>query len=46
LQQTLESPARVSWNGVGSAQPLVGPEAGPDYRARNRRVDIIHLRGQ
>jgi type VI secretion system protein ImpK len=45
LKRRLDSPARVSWNGVGSSQPLVGPEAGPDYRSRNRRVEIIHLRG-
>jgi type VI secretion system protein ImpK len=45
LKRTLENPARVSWNGVGSTQPIAGPDAGPDYRSRNRRVEIIHLRG-
>jgi type VI secretion system protein ImpK len=44
LKRTLESPARVSVNGVGSSQPL-DSETDPESRSRNRRVEIIHVRG-
>jgi type VI secretion system protein ImpK len=43
LQRTVLIPARISWRGVGSSQPIVvGTD--PESRARNRRVEIIHLR--
>jgi type VI secretion system protein ImpK len=45
LKGKMEFPESVSWNGVGSSQPLV-PPSDPDSRARNRRVEIIHLRGR
>jgi len=37
--------ARLTWQGVGSSQPL-SPGSDPESRARNRRVEIIHLRDQ
>jgi type VI secretion system protein ImpK len=43
LKQTV-NPARLTWSGVGSTQPKY-PESDPANRARNRRVEIIHLRG-
>jgi type VI secretion system protein ImpK len=43
LQKSMvESPA-IEWNGVGSTKPLVSPEATPADRARNRRVEVIHV---
>jgi type VI secretion system protein ImpK len=45
LQVTLDNDARTSWTGVGSSQPLYRPESEPANRARNRRVEIIHVRG-
>ena len=43
LQRTVLIPARITWQGVGSSQPIaVGSD--PASRARNRRVEIIHLR--
>jgi type VI secretion system protein ImpK len=43
LQQTLDNKARITWSGRGSSQPLY-PEPTPENRARNRRVEIIHVR--
>jgi type VI secretion system protein ImpK len=45
LRRTIDNPARLSWSGVGSSQPLYQPESDPENRARNRRVEIIHVRG-
>ena len=45
LQRTIDNPARLEWNGVGSSRPLHLPESTPENRARNRRVEIIHVRG-
>jgi type VI secretion system protein ImpK len=45
LKQTINNPARLTWSGVGSSQPKYQPESDPANRARNRRVEIIHLRG-
>lgn len=45
LQGGLENPARVSWTGVGSTKPLYLPASDPANRARNRRVEIIHIGG-
>jgi type VI secretion system protein ImpK len=44
LKKTMESPARVTWRGVGSSEPRYQPDSEPQNRARNRRVEIIHLR--
>lgn len=44
LKQTIDNPARLTWNGVGSSQPRFTPASDPANRARNRRVEIIHVR--
>jgi type VI secretion system protein ImpK len=44
LKKTLDNPARLTWLGVGSSEPKYRPESDPENRARNRRVEIIHLR--
>ncbi len=44
LQLGLDNHARVSWTGVGSTQPL-SPGTDPASRARNRRVEIVHIGG-
>ena len=44
LQRGIENPGRLDWNGVGSSRPLY-PEPTAENRARNRRVEIIHVRG-
>jgi type VI secretion system protein ImpK len=43
LRRTIDNAARLNWRGVGSTQPLT-PGSDPESRARNRRVEIIHLR--
>lgn len=43
LKKTIDNPARISWQGVGSTQPRAAGTS-PADRARNRRVEIIHLR--
>src|SRR5262245_20997204 len=45
LQQGIDSRGRLSATGVGSSQPRYTPESTPENRARNRRVEIIHVRG-
>jgi type VI secretion system protein ImpK len=45
MQRTLENRGRLEWTGVGSAEPRYRPESTPENRARNRRVEIIHVRG-
>jgi type VI secretion system protein ImpK len=44
LRVTLRDAARVEWTGVGASQPRFRPESTPENRARNRRVEIIHVR--
>jgi type VI secretion system protein ImpK len=44
LKRTLAPPATLGIRGVGSAEPLARPESDPANRARNRRVEIIHVR--
>lgn len=43
LRVALRDPARVQFTGVGSSQPRYKPESAPENRARNRRVEIIHV---
>jgi type VI secretion system protein ImpK len=43
LQRSGESSARFEWTGVGSSEPRYRPESDPENRARNRRVEIIHV---
>jgi len=45
LQLGIENHARVSWTGVGSSEPLYLPPSDPANRARNRRVEIVHIGG-
>ena len=45
LKETLDNPARLNWSGVGSSQPRYRPESEPENRSRNRRVEIVHMRG-
>jgi type VI secretion system protein ImpK len=44
LKLTVGNSARLEWSGVGSSQPRYRPESTPENRARNRRVEVIHLR--
>ena len=45
LQKGIDNTARLQWNGVGSSEPRYRPESDPANRSRNRRVEIIHVRG-
>ena len=45
LRRTLTNGARLEWTGVGSSEPRYKPESTPENRARNRSVEIIHVRG-
>jgi type VI secretion system protein ImpK len=45
LEQVLQNRASLSWTGVGSSEPRYRPESDPENQARNRRVEIIHVRG-
>jgi type VI secretion system protein ImpK len=45
LQSGIDDAARVGWNGVGPSEPRYRPESDPENRARNRRVEIVHVRG-
>jgi type VI secretion system protein ImpK len=45
LKKIMESPERLQSRGVGSSEPRYRPQSEPTNRARNRRVEIIHLRG-
>jgi type VI secretion system protein ImpK len=44
LKLAVGNPARLEWSGVGSSQPRYRPESTPENRAKNRRVEIIHVR--
>lgn len=43
LERTLSNPSRVISSGVGSTQPRYLPAELPENRARNRRVEIVHV---
>jgi type VI secretion system protein ImpK len=43
LRGAVDVAARVQSNGVGSTQPRYRPESDPANRARNRRVEILHV---
>jgi type VI secretion system protein ImpK len=45
LQRTVANPATLEWTGVGSSEPRYRPESTTENRARNRRVEIIHVGG-
>ncbi|MEO8521699.1 MAG: type IVB secretion system protein IcmH/DotU [Acidobacteriota bacterium] len=44
LKRTIDNPARLTWLGVGASEPKYRPESDAENRARNRRVEIVHLR--
>ena len=44
LQKSMTRAGAIEWNGVGSTKPLVTPEVTAADRARNRRVEILHMR--
>jgi type VI secretion system protein ImpK len=44
LRRTIDNPARFEVSGAGPSKPLY-PEPTAENRARNRRVEITHLRG-
>jgi type VI secretion system protein ImpK len=45
LKEAIDNPARLSFTGVGSSEPRYRPESTPENQARNRRVEIVHVRG-
>lgn len=45
LKLAIDNPARLEFTGVGSTEPRYKPESLPENRARNRRVEIVHVRG-
>jgi type VI secretion system protein ImpK len=45
LQRGIDNRARLNWTGVGASEPRYRPESDPENRSRNRRVEIIHVRG-
>ena len=44
LKEGSDNPARFTWTGVGSSEPRY-PESDQANRSRNRRVEIVHVRG-
>ena len=44
FQRSASTPTAIEWNGVGSSEPRYQPESLPENRARNRRVEIVHVR--
>jgi len=44
LRLVIDKAARIEWTGVGATEPRYTPESMPENRARNRRVEIVHLR--
>jgi type VI secretion system protein ImpK len=45
LERTMQHPGRLTSSGLGDSQPLFRPPSAPENRARNRRVEIVHVRG-
>jgi type VI secretion system protein ImpK len=43
LSLAIDNAARLEGSGLGSSQPRYRPESLPENRARNRRVEIIHV---
>jgi type VI secretion system protein ImpK len=43
LSQTIDNAARIQGSGVGESEPRYKPPSLPENRARNRRVEIIHV---
>ena len=45
LRESIDVAARIQSNGVGETQPRYLPPSAPENRARNRRVEIVHVAG-
>jgi type VI secretion system protein ImpK len=45
LKRNIDNGARLNVTGVGSSEPRYRPESAPENRSRNRRVEVIHVRG-
>ena len=45
LHAAVSNPARIEWTGAGSSEPRYRPESEAANRARNRRVEILHVSG-
>jgi len=45
MRPAVQNASRLQTNGAGSSEPRYKPETTPENRARNRRVEIIHVRG-
>lgn len=45
LEREVKDPSRIETAGKGDSDPLYRPANLPENRARNRRVEIVHLRG-
>jgi type VI secretion system protein ImpK len=43
LSQTIDNAARIQGSGLGDSEPRYKPPSNPENRARNRRVEIIHV---
>jgi type VI secretion system protein ImpK len=43
LKPALSNFSRVEWTGLGATQPRYQPVTTPENRARNRRVEIVHV---
>lgn len=43
MKLTVDEPGRLEHTGVGSTEPRYTPESTPQNRARNRRVEIVHV---
>jgi type VI secretion system protein ImpK len=43
LKPSLSNFSRVEWTGLGATQPRYLPASSPENRARNRRVEIVHV---
>jgi type VI secretion system protein ImpK len=44
LKLAIDNKARLEWTGVGATEPRYTPASLPENRARNRRVEITHMR--
>jgi len=45
IRAAVSNPGRIEHVGVGSTEPRFRPESDPQNRARNRRVEILHVPG-
>jgi type VI secretion system protein ImpK len=43
LSLAIDNKARLQGSGVGDSDPRYKPPSAPENRARNRRVEIIHV---